>query len=270
MTVHDRISPVAPYDLAASARGGDPTRRFRDGTLVLTLPEGVARVHQEAGGRLVLEANDEATLVRTRFVLGTDVDHRPFLAMVHADRALASRVARARGLRPLRTATVAHALVKAMCGQLIQASAAAAIERAILRLTSAADPVSPPREALVALGSARIASVGLAQRRADALVHVARTLDLERLHGHDTPAVIARLTREPQLGPWSAGVVATYGLGRPDSGLVGDLGLVRVARARFGPDAGVAETRALLAPYTGWEAFASLHIMSLDEARAGA
>ena len=238
--------------------------------LALTLPEGTARVVQEPGGALVLDASDEVALARARFVLGADVDHRPFLALVQADRALAARVARARGVRPLRTATVTHALVKAMCGQLIQGSAAAAIERAILRLTSADAPVAPAREALVAVGSARIASLGLAPRRADALVRMTRTLDLERLHAHPTAAVVARLTREPQLGPWSAGVVAIYGLGRTDAGLVGDLGLIRVARARFGPDAGAEETRLLLAPYAGWEAFASLHIRSLDEARAGA
>ncbi len=261
----DVLRPVAPYDLVASARGlADGTRAMRSRVLELTLREGRARVYQRPDGCLVVTAETESALERTRFVLGADVDHRPFLALAARDPLLRDVVARRRGVRVLRTATVAHALLKAMCGQLIQARAAVALERAVLRLIGGSVVVPPRTSDLAALAPARIAGLGLAARRAEALVRVSRGLDLERLHDHETGAVVRRLCREPQLGPWSAGVVCLYGLGRPEAGLVGDLGLVRLARDLWGRAVEGHETARLLEPYGEWGGLASVHLMAVS------
>lgn len=260
------IRPVAPYDLAASARGlGDGTRRFRDGVLHLYLREGDVRVRQRGDGTLVVAAENDEAFDRAQFVLGADLDHRPFLELAAREGLLRDSIARRRGVRVLRTATVAHALLKAMCGQLIQASAAIAIERDVLRMLAGREQVTPPsRDDIAGLSSPRLARAGLAARRADALVRVARTLDLERLHAHPTAAVVARICREPQLGPWSAGMVALYGLGRTDAGLVGDLGLVHLARSLWGRRVETYETAALLEPYGEWAGLASMHLLALS------
>ena len=105
----------------------------------------------------------------------------------------------------------------------------------------------PTGAALAALPPAELARLGLAPRRAATLVRVLRGLDLERLHGVPSELVLARLGREPNLGPWSAGVVACEGLGRLNLGLAGDLGLVRIARALLGRRVTTEDTAALLA-----------------------
>lgn len=260
------IRPVSPYDLAGTSRGlADGTRRFREGVLELQLRDGRTHVRQRPDGTLVVAAPNEAAYERAAFVLGADVDHTPFLELAATDPLLRDVIDRCRGVRVLRTETVAHALLKAMCGQLILSSVALQLERDVLRLLAAGESYrAPTRADLAGLSSPRLAALGLAPRRADALVRVARTLDLERLHAHPTAAVVARICREPQLGPWSAGMIALYGLGRSEAGLVGDLGLVVLAGALWGRRVETYETAALLEPYGDWAGLASLHLMAIS------
>ena len=63
------------------------------------------------------------------------------------------------------------------------------------------------------------------------------------------------------VGPWSAGMVCLYGLGRYECGLVGDLGLVKLVAAQTGRWVETDETRALLDPYGEWAGLASVHIL---------
>src|SRR4029077_18605272 len=126
------------------------------------------------------------------------------------------------GYRPLRLATVTHAALRAMCGQLIEARRAAAIERSILRGLGGAVAT---REALAPLSPSDLRRHGLALSRATTLIRLLRSLDVERLRDHDAAVVLRRLGRERGIGPWSVGVIALEGLGRYDHGLVGDLGL---------------------------------------------
>jgi 3-methyladenine DNA glycosylase/8-oxoguanine DNA glycosylase len=262
------IRPRAPYDLRRSSRAlGDGLRMFRDGVLWLQLPAGEAAVRQRPDGALVVrvDAPDaEEAHAAAAFVLGADVDHRPFLTLAAADPLLRDVVRERAGVRPLRTVTVAHALLKAFCGQLIQAREAIMIERRILRRTGRRPPA---RADVAALAPARLASLGLAPGRAEALVRTARTIDLDALHRHPTDRVVARLMRERGLGPWSAGVVTLYGLGRTEQGLVGDLGLVRLLRALRGGRPEGHETAALLEPYGPWAGLASLHLIAHPLAR---
>jgi 3-methyladenine DNA glycosylase/8-oxoguanine DNA glycosylase len=157
------------------------------------------------------------------------------------------------GYRPLRVATVAQALLHAMCGQLIESRRARSIERAILRRLGVE---VAERDALAALAPAELRRLGLAQARASALVRLARTIDLESLHAFPTAVVRARLERERGVGAWSTGVIALEGLGRFDHGLVGDLSLVKLAASlwRRWPEAW--ETADLLAPYGEWQGMA--------------
>jgi 3-methyladenine DNA glycosylase/8-oxoguanine DNA glycosylase len=273
LALETTLVPRPPYSLAASARASsDATRRWRDGVLTVALDAGegpaVARVRQRPDGTLSVRidgAAGEPTVERLRFVLAVGDDHREFLARFARDPLLGEPIRRSRGLRPLRTATVAHALVKAVCGQLIQASAARRLEARLLRAACRRqdDLWLPPTSATFApFAAAELVRQGLAPRKAATLVRVSRELDPERLRGVPTELAATRIERERGLGPWSAGVVCLYGLGRRERGLVGDLGLIKLCAALHGRWADADDTRALLAPYGEWAGLASVYLLT--------
>ena len=206
----------------------------------------------------------EAGLERLRFVLALDDDHTPFLRRFSEDPLLGGAIRFLRGLRPARVGTVTHALLRAVCGQLIQASHARAIERKVVRALGEEAwglhaPLTPAE--LGRPAPAELQWFGLSARKAATLVRLCRTVDLERLTGLETAAVATRLERERGLGPWSVGVVFLEGLGRYDRGLVGDLGLIKLCSALYGRRADAADTEALLAPYGEWAGLASVYLL---------
>ena len=74
------------------------------------------RAWQRPDGVVCVRAASEAGLDHARFVLGLDDDHSEFLRRFADDPLLREPIRRLRGLRPLRTATVAHALLRALAG----------------------------------------------------------------------------------------------------------------------------------------------------------
>jgi 3-methyladenine DNA glycosylase/8-oxoguanine DNA glycosylase len=256
----------------------DATRHFLDGTLTMALEaEGrpaVARVRQRPDGSLaaVIEGERPAALLDgLRFVLAADDDHSEFERRFAGDALLGEPIRRLRGLRPLRTATVTHALLKAVCGQLIQAKAARQLEARLLRRACErhGDLRLPPvRQSFGPRSPAELAREGLVARKATALIRLSREWDVERLHGVDTATAAARIERERGLGPWSAGMICLYGLGRFERGLVGDLGLIKLCAALRGRWADAEDTRELLAPYGEWAGLASIYLLAATPKRA--
>jgi 3-methyladenine DNA glycosylase/8-oxoguanine DNA glycosylase len=263
------VLPRGPYSLRLSAgRASDSTRRCRGDRMVAVfrVEERLewAGAHQRPDGRMELEALSEASLERLRFMLGLDEDHTPFLGRFSDDPLLRSPIRFLRGLRPVRVGTVTHALLRAVCGQLIQASHARAIERKVVRTLGEEAwglhaPLTPAE--LGRPAPAELQRLGLSARKAATLVRLCRTVDVERLRGLDTAAVATRLERERGLGPWSVGVVFLEGLGRYDRGLVGDLGLIKLCSALYGRRADAADTEELLAPYGEWAGLASVYLL---------
>ena len=208
---------------------------------------------QRSDGAVVITAPDEEALERARFMLALRDDTTEFHRRFARD-PLVGRTARAYiGWRPLRLATVAHAALRAISGQLVESRRARAIERAVLR--ACGQPIAT-QDALRRLSPARLCASDLAPSRAATLARLCRALDLERLHDHSTDRVAARLGRERGVGPWSIGVIALEGLGRFDAGLVGDLGLVKLMSALRGRWVETWETAELLAPYGEWQGLA--------------
>jgi 3-methyladenine DNA glycosylase/8-oxoguanine DNA glycosylase len=121
---------------------------------------------------------------------------------------------------------------------------------------------APTGEELGRLAAADLRRLGLHARRAAALVRVCRSLHLERLREAPTAAVVARLGRERGIGPWSIGVVCLEGLGRPEHGLVGDLGLVKLLADLRGRRVEGWETAELLEPYGEWAGLASVYLLT--------
>jgi 3-methyladenine DNA glycosylase/8-oxoguanine DNA glycosylase len=253
--VEDVVTPRGPYRLRLVARSGRWTA---------PLVTGDASAWQRADGRVVLRAPDEDGLRLARFMLALDDDTAEFHRRFRSDPLLGATSRVFVGYRPQRVATVAHALLRAFCGQLIDARRARTIERRIAR---AADGGAVATQAgLRRLSAAMLRRHGLAQHRASGLARVARGVDLERLRAEPTPVVLRRLGRERGIGPWSVGVVALEGLGRYDHGLIGDLGLVEIATALWRRPVEGWETAELLAPYGQWQGLAS-ELLMLGAAR---
>ena len=168
MTIELAVAPRGPYSLAFSARhSSDATRTFRDGVMTALLEvEGrqePAFARQSPDGTVTIRAPSAAGAERLRWVLALDDDHSEFLRRVRHDPLLGRASRQLRGLRPVRVPTVAHALLRAYCGQLIESSRARALERSIIRAVcegrsaAEAEPVSQAESTRVC-GRARRAS----------------------------------------------------------------------------------------------------------------
>jgi 3-methyladenine DNA glycosylase/8-oxoguanine DNA glycosylase len=263
------VRPRGPFSLHVSARGGsDATRTVVDGVVVAALASGGAgRAWQQANGTVQLRAPSDAGIDELRFVLALDDDHTEFLQRFARDPLIGEATRRVRGLRPLRTATVAQALLRAVCGQLIQARRARAIERNVIRalmpqLTGTQLHAPPDCKALGRVSPAELRRLGLGMRRGSSLVRLCRSVELERLRGLPGDASAERLLRERGLGPWSVGVVFLEGLGRYDRGLEADLGLVKLCSALRGRWVEGWETAELLEPYGEWAGLASIYLLA--------
>jgi 3-methyladenine DNA glycosylase/8-oxoguanine DNA glycosylase len=260
------VRPRGPYSLELSARrAGDATRTFRDAILDAELPAGRAVAWQRPDGTLHLRATTEEAFEQMRFCLGVDDDHTPFVLRFQRDPFIGRAVRMLRGLRPLRTATVAHAVLRALCGQLILASEARAMERRIIRATTERRTGwrhAPPAAAdLTFISPARLRALGLHARRGATLVRLC-AWELERLKDQPTAIVADRLARERGIGPWSIGVVCLEGLGRFERGLEGDLGLVKLLGEVRGRRVAGWETAELLEPYGEWAGLASVYMLA--------
>jgi 3-methyladenine DNA glycosylase/8-oxoguanine DNA glycosylase len=256
--------------LRLSARhAGDATREVRDGVLRGTLAVAGRlerfQARQTLDGSVLIAAESDAGVEHMRFVLGLEDDHSDFLHRFAGDPLLGEPIRQLRGLRPMRTATVAHALLRAVSGQLIQASRARQIERLVIRAcTEELDGLhaAPTAVELGRFSPAGLRNLGLGARRGAALVRLCRALDLEALKTLPTSVVARRLERERGLGPWSVGVVALEGLGRYERGLARDLGLVKLASALWGRPVEAEESDALLEPYGEWAGLASVYLLT--------
>jgi len=223
------------------------------------------RAWQRPDGVIAVRADSEGGVEHVRFALGLDDDHSEFLIRFAKDPLLGETISRLRGLRPLRTATVAHALLRAVTGQLILASRARQIERTIVRrATPELDGLhaAPTCAELARFSPAELRGLDLGARRGTTLVRLCRSLELESLKGLPTDVAARRLERERGLGPWSVGVVCLEGLGRYERGLARDLGLVKLAAALWGRRVEAEETDGLLAPYEEWAGLASVYLLA--------
>jgi 3-methyladenine DNA glycosylase/8-oxoguanine DNA glycosylase len=256
------VRPCGPFSLRLSARRGVDGRSYRGGLFAALLAvegrveRGIAA--QRRDGSLRLRAESPAGLERLRFVLALDDDHSEFLRLFANDELVGQATRYLRGLRPLRTATVAHALLRAIVGQLITMQEARSIERRVIRVAG----TPPTATALARFSPAELQRLGLSARKATALVRLCRSVDLEQLRELDGDAVAARLLRERGIGPYSVGVVFLEGLGRYDRGINRDLGLVKLLSAIRGRWVEAEETDELLARYGEWQGLASVYLLA--------
>ncbi len=262
MPVEADVRPSGPFSLRLSARRSVDGHSFRDGlfSALLAVDGRVERgiAAQRSDGSLRLRAETAAGLERLRFVLALDDDHSEFLRLYADDELIGPATKHLRGLRPLRTATVAHALLRAIAGQLVTSREARSVERRVLRVAG----TPPTTEALARFAPPELQRLGLSARKAATLVRMCRSLDLERLRGLDGVDLAARFQRERGIGPYTIGVVFIEGLGRYDRGINRDLGLVKLLSAIRGRWVEAEETDELLARYGEWQGLASVYLLA--------
>lgn len=270
MSVEATLRPRGPYSLAMTCRRAhDATRRVSGRTLTAIVdaagaPE-TATARQLPDGSLDLRAATDAGLEQLRFMLACDDDHSEFLRRFADDELLRGPIRHLKGLRPMRTATVTQALVRAIVGQLIESRRAFLIERKLTRATTqpVGDLHAPPRPRDFArYAPAELYRFGLPAKKATPIVRISRTLDVERFRGADGDGVEKLLLRERGVGPWTIGVVWTEGLGRYDRGIVGDLGLLKLCSAIRGRWVEAEETAELLEPYEEWAGLACVYLLA--------
>ena len=109
------LVPRGPYSLRLSGRlASDATRVVANGSYRATIRvDGTletVRAWQRSDGIMCVHAESEAGIEHVRYVLGLEDDHSEFLRRFAADPLFGGPIRGLRGLRPLRTATVAHAL----------------------------------------------------------------------------------------------------------------------------------------------------------------
>lgn len=278
-----RVRATPRWPLRLPGGGMDGVARRRGGVLERLLHVGVepvvVRAAQPAGGDVVLgawaddrAAADEA-VARMRRALGIDDDLAPFVERFRWDPLVGASVRRRPGLRVRQRPVAFEALAWAVCEQLIEFERAAAIERRIVRRLGRRERQTglydlPAPATIAATSPALLCSLGLAEKRAIALIRCAREVAAGRidLDDPDHEAGWARLRRIPEIGRWTTDMLALHGQGRLDQVPAGDLGFLKlVGRLRSGgdPDAYATEdeVRELFAPYGAWAGLAATHAL---------
>jgi DNA-3-methyladenine glycosylase II len=288
-----RVEVVPRWHFRLPQRGGrDGVLRCRGGVLErLLAPDGrpaIVRVAQLSPRRVLFgawaqdRAAAETAIARMRFALGVDDDLRPFYERYRDDALIGASLRRTPWLRVARRPVAFEALAWAVCEQLIQLSAANAIERRIVRALGARCDATgllavPAAQTLAGCAPARLESFGLAGRRAVALVRVAREVTAGRidLDAPEHEPAWRRLLAIPTIGRWTVEMLALHGQGRYDVVPAGDLGYLKLlgsARSGGNPAARAdeAEVRALLARFGAWRGLAGAHAMRAPAAALAA
>jgi 3-methyladenine DNA glycosylase/8-oxoguanine DNA glycosylase len=227
-------------------------------------------------GRLELATAIE----RMRFALGVDEDMSAFHQRFRRDPLVGPIIRRRPDFRPHRRFWPWEALAQAVCGQLIEASRAAVIERRIVgrwgaRLGEGRGALrdTPPAALIAGRAPAELQSMDLSGGRSVALRKVAalaaRGCDIA------SPDSDPRLLAIPEIGPWTIQCLALFGRGDMDALPAGDLGYIKLIGllAGLGRRATVPEVEEFYAPYepyrglVGSLTLAGLHRMVSDGPR---
>jgi DNA-3-methyladenine glycosylase II len=245
-----RVPTATGYSLAetcapvAWASGRWPNQDWISGELISVARErdrSVVRwVGQHDVGTITLRSTD------------ADADHANWAARVLGVNRVAPRISdaviaeiagRFPGMRPFSNGALFEGIVTAIVGQSISVQAAAVTERKLAALFS--DPVMvadrpfwplPSAEQLANADPAVVRQSGVTQRRADAIVAIAKSAVAGLLPNPGAlsePGLIAALLTLPLVGPWTAESVLLWGLGTDDAFPAGDVALLRAGRKAY-------------------------------------
>lgn len=248
------IEATAGYSLAQTAApvawGGGrwPNQDWIEGRLITVSVE-----QSSSCLRIVHQPGPESTVLE----LETDrpeLDHQDWADRVLGVRRIAPAIGdpvvrsiaeRFPGMRPYSNGSLFAGIVTAIVGQSISVQAAAVTERKLAALFAAPITIGErhywPEPSVRQLADASphlVRQSGVTQRRADAIVHIARLATENQLLApgvdpDDEQAVFAAMLRLPQVGRWTAESVLLWGLGSDDAYPAGDVALLRAARLAY-------------------------------------
>jgi 3-methyladenine DNA glycosylase/8-oxoguanine DNA glycosylase len=196
-------------------------------------------------------------IARMRFTTGVDEDMSAFHQRFRRDPLVGPIIRRRPDFRPHRRPWPWEALAQAVCGQLIEASRAAVIERRIVgrwgaRLGEGRGMLrdTPPPALIAGRAPAELQSMDLSGARSVALRKLAVLAAAGRCD-IASPDSDARLLAIPEIGPWTIQCLALFGRGDMDSLPAGDLGYIKLVGhlANLGRRATVPEVEEFYAPY---------------------
>ncbi|MGW5390784.1 DNA-3-methyladenine glycosylase family protein [Streptomyces koyangensis] len=307
------FTPKGPFSLAASIRfleGFTPAsyEQAADGVLRMAFPadDGVhvigcaVRQKETAGptpaavtaditvhhGDTTLPADSgtgrhQAARAQLARILSLDVDGAGFPALADADTVVAGLQADCPGLRPVCFHSPYEAAVRAVIGNRIRMSQAAAIKARLARDHGQAVRVAgeelhafPAPDVLRRLDRVEgLSDIKLERLRALSEAALDGGLDAAILRGQPAESALTELRELPGIGPFSAELVLIRGAGHPDVFPTAEPRVHRAMATRYGLDAATAGDPARLAgiaaawsPYRSWVALL-LRTRAQDSAR---
>jgi DNA-3-methyladenine glycosylase II len=216
-------------------------------------------------------------------LLGLEVDLSGFATAASSDPALAALVARMRGLKPPRFATVFEGLVNGVaCQQLSLDVGVHLLNRLTVAYGRPVDAAEsglhtfPEPSALATVDPANLRLLGFSLAKAQTIVTTARKivdgdLDLVRLEGAEDAEVLERLTALHGIGRWTAQYVMLRGLGRLEVFPGDDVGARNKLRNFLGLD-GELDYERVETVVSRWSPYAGLvyfHLLLDSLSRAG-
>lgn len=234
----------------------------------------------QAGGLhvqvLAPTAPDERSLrTLTRRIWSLDDDLTACYARLGQDPVLGPIITRYYGYRPVRTPSLFEAILVAVVGQLISVRAAHAIRQRLMvglgaRMVVAGEEylTFPTPAQLMASTTETLLGFGLTRQKARCLQEVASRaaageLSDEQFEDLPNGEAIARLTRIPGIGRWTADVALLFGLGRSEIFLAGDVALAAAVQQAFGLSERPKERelRLLAERWAPWQSYAVAYLM---------
>jgi AraC family transcriptional regulator of adaptative response / DNA-3-methyladenine glycosylase II len=204
---------------------------------------------------------------RVRRLFDCDADPLAVARALEKDERLAPLVRKRRGLRVPGAFDGFESAVRAILGQQVSVEAANTLAGRLVRRFGAAAPepeggLTHVFPAPAALAGADLRQIGIPGARAEALRALARAVAAGEIDFRTRARLeetVARLTRLPGVGPWTAHYAAMRAFGEPDAFPAGDL-VLRRSLAAGGPLPSAREAESLAQRWRPWRAYAALHL----------
>ena len=182
---------------------------------------------------------DAELAARVRRLFDLDADPRSVADVLSRDPRLRAAVARRPGLRVPGAFEPFETAVRAILGQQVSVAAATTIAGRLVSRFGA--PLARPNGAVThvapsaaAIAAGDLSSLGVPQKRVDAIRHLAREVAAGRhrfVRAASVEETVAGLCELPGFGPWTAHYVAMRACGERDAFPAGDLGVRRALGA---------------------------------------
>ena len=235
-------------------------------------PELVLRIK----GDELTQGDLQKVMEKIAWMLGFDVDLKPFYAVAAKDSILSRLVSRFYGMKPTRVSSIFEALVMGIAGQQIAAPVALNLRNRLAQECGyrfSADGRTyysfPDPQTLVDVGILGLRKLYFSTRKAEYIVGISqgvleKSLDLDSLVGLSDAEVIQRLSQIRGIGVWTAKWVLLRGLGRPNAFPVEDLALRRMIADLYfdGKKITAEEAENLAQSWQGFRSYATVYLFA--------